>query len=449
MENKILSKRSKFFNLAAVGIGTSEIECLTSYISRLSRTHNLSVGMFLSKAVWPEISSNKLLVTNPEQIGKKSSALNNYHESAKELLKILKALTTNNDLDLLTVFDFNNILHAYELGGKKKWCPDCLLNRKQLNKIIYHKLIWTFEIVEVCTRHRCKLVSSCFHCGATQYLLHPKSIEGYCQWCFSFLGGKGVEKVTNESGYLDWQEWIVNNIGALLSLNKHKRSIINAKIIADLIKSFLNKMKEVTGLNKKDIAIFGRFSDSNFCSWQRGEYYPSFYSLLRLCFMSNVMLIDLYGENYKISPSIRTLPFYVLDRGNVKNARKYGKEELKGKLNEIINDTTSPPPSLASVARQLGYKKPETIRAKLPSETDIIVNNYENYRMEMVNMNRKAIYLDIKTQVIKLLEQGIYPSITKLEKALDKPAIFRSVSHKEMLENIFKEMGVKRAKRYQ
>lgn len=444
MGNVIIPERSKLFNLTAIGINTENIESLTSYVSRLTQAHNVSVGVFFSKIVIPKTSSNKLISNEGHSIGSKSSAFNNYHETAKELSQIIGLLTTNNQLELLTLIGYEKILSSYELGSKKRWCPVCLLNWKLTNNILYHKLLWAFEVVEICLEHKCSLVSNCFECGTPQYLLHAKGIEGYCNKCGAFLGKNSIGRISNKDGYFDWQKWVTENVSSLLTLNKYERTIVtnNSDEFSIQVSFFLNSLSEGIGITKKDLAILGNFDSSNFCDWQRGEFSPSLYSLLKLCYLSQIRLIDFYTNEYKISHSIKMLPLYVMNRKSPRTLKKYENEELREILKRIIKDKNAPPPSLSSVAKKLGYKKPETIRAKFPKETDTIIDNYRKYSKELTQKKYDELYENIRVQVVIFLEQGIYPSMTKISRALNNPSLFRNYRYKDMLKQIFNELGV-------
>lgn len=57
--------RSTLYSLPAIGLGTSQVECLTSYMSRPANAHNLSVSsMFTCAPMSREISVFQELITH-------------------------------------------------------------------------------------------------------------------------------------------------------------------------------------------------------------------------------------------------------------------------------------------------------------------------------------------------------------------------------------------------
>src|SRR5690625_7526525 len=55
-----LSTRTDLYNVDPIGIGTSYVESLSSYISRIAEIHNLAVSPLLSKVIAPMLNINYL-----------------------------------------------------------------------------------------------------------------------------------------------------------------------------------------------------------------------------------------------------------------------------------------------------------------------------------------------------------------------------------------------------
>ena len=51
MTAPIVPPRSRFFNLSPAGLGTSMVECLTSYLSRLAQAHSVTPGVLHHREV--------------------------------------------------------------------------------------------------------------------------------------------------------------------------------------------------------------------------------------------------------------------------------------------------------------------------------------------------------------------------------------------------------------
>src|SRR5215467_12385895 len=53
IELPLISPRSTLYRLEPVGMGTPQVECLTSYISRLAEAHCVFPGILMSKCIAP------------------------------------------------------------------------------------------------------------------------------------------------------------------------------------------------------------------------------------------------------------------------------------------------------------------------------------------------------------------------------------------------------------
>src|SRR5437868_1970521 len=137
--------------------------------------------------------------------GIKSDTLNSYLRSG---LRFLTMMTWQN------VLASTNLLHPFHA-----WCPACYADWRQ-SGVVYEPLIWTFDVVKNCLRHKERLVSCCPHCNNKLDLLAPLSQPGYCSKCWRWLGlvAKGkrpeMDLLDNE---LEWQRWVINNIGEMLA----------------------------------------------------------------------------------------------------------------------------------------------------------------------------------------------------------------------------------------
>lgn len=440
-----MPERSSLFNLKPIGIGTPDVESLTSYTSRLSTAHNFTLGVFFSKIVYPQI--NKEFIPRDGIGARKASAFNNSYNGAKELLKALHELTMSEDLGRLTLINFDQCLSKYELRAKKSWCPDCLEEWKNGKEIIYEKLIWSFDIVEVCITHKCKLRSYCAHCQTEQFQLHRTGKIGYCYKCNLWLGLSSFSKSdTLSDEYFLWQKWIINNITELLLLETQERIKINEIAInySENISEYIEQIKINYDVTKAEIADIANVPDRMFYYWKHGKQKASLYSLLKLCYTTNNSVVEILSTDYKLSSSIKKLPEFLFDKNLPrKNKKKYSIEKLREELNKIINDNNNPSPSLSQVAKLLDFKKPENLRKKLPEETDIIIQKYREYK----NKQKEEKKNEIRKVIVNLVKQGIYPSQKLIGEALNIPSMFWKNKNRDILNELCEELGVVRESR--
>jgi hypothetical protein len=92
--------RSRFSRLEPIGIGTPEVECLTSYISRLAAEHCVSPRKLLYKTVLAPAGKNTVHYSTSSEFS--ASLINGMGRLAGLTVEVMKQLTLRNDLQYTT-----------------------------------------------------------------------------------------------------------------------------------------------------------------------------------------------------------------------------------------------------------------------------------------------------------------------------------------------------------
>lgn len=190
-----IPERSRLHSLKPCGVGTANVESLTSYVARLAATHRVPTGILLGQEVSPLVSHPfSLDGRNLSQLFfstffADTGAWNGTGNMASTPIKALSTLTRRHDLKFLTLLTWSSVLPARGLlRCIKAWCPVCYWEWEQLGIEIYEPLLWSLKIVTTCPRHQLLLSCQCPHCGQVLYLLEWQSRPGYCSKCQQWLG---------------------------------------------------------------------------------------------------------------------------------------------------------------------------------------------------------------------------------------------------------------------
>jgi TniQ len=112
-----------------VGIGTSQGENLTSYITRLAYEHCVTVKDLVVHELLPYFGRAYLLSrenNNLSAFWKYASSFNSLNPSTHDWIQLLEKLTLQRDLSLSTMIPWSNILSARNIIRKTRaWCPQC------------------------------------------------------------------------------------------------------------------------------------------------------------------------------------------------------------------------------------------------------------------------------------------------------------------------------------
>jgi hypothetical protein len=97
--------RSKLYLLAAEGVGTVEVESLTSYVSRLAIAQSVSTWSLLKCEIGPRLYGLETVLRSRlgELVATTGAALNGENRTSRKVVSILKELTCSSELHLLTM----------------------------------------------------------------------------------------------------------------------------------------------------------------------------------------------------------------------------------------------------------------------------------------------------------------------------------------------------------
>src|SRR5258708_3934662 len=146
--------RTPLYHLEPIGVGTGDVESLSSYISRLAAIYHSNVRDLLLEVVGPAslshfLTAGRVLVRplprGKDAFGTISSAINGINSVTRTLVAILEYLTGEHSLRQLTLLPFEKVIPTRSLLRKTRvWCPVCYENQSG-QQPIYDLLSWSFQ----------------------------------------------------------------------------------------------------------------------------------------------------------------------------------------------------------------------------------------------------------------------------------------------------------------
>ncbi|TGE36689.1 hypothetical protein E4K67_19905 [Desulfosporosinus fructosivorans] len=269
---------SRLYNLSPMGVGTSKVESLISYLCRLAEAHSVVPGTLLKSEIFPKLYKEYLLKSMKDGGSRyydAASALLGVGKMAQNLVSVLELQTFRKDLRYLTLLPWQNFVTARELIRPiKSWCPQCLASWRENNQEIYEPLIWNIQEVEVCNIHRRFIMTRCPSCHKQIPLLSRKSRCGYCSICGVWLGSMDKDLSVDPS---DYQLEVAENVEQLLShlieseKNFWESSSPITRIIDNDFAGSINRFAKELGFPKRSARV-----------WYNREAQPSLKVLLRV-----------------------------------------------------------------------------------------------------------------------------------------------------------------------
>ena len=193
----ILPARSRLYTLPPIGIGTSLVESLCSYVVRLADAHAVSVGDLVGREL--SQAGEKPLVwlgrfmrqhrAASHGFHARANAINGTGETARRWINAIERATLQNRLRFLTLAPFEQVFSRQGVPrGVRAWCSACYEEQKECGEAIYDPLLWTVALVSLCPRHLTRLEEECPHCHSRSMPLAVYSRPGHCSHCQEWLG---------------------------------------------------------------------------------------------------------------------------------------------------------------------------------------------------------------------------------------------------------------------
>jgi ribosomal protein S27E len=212
--------RSRLYPLEPIGIGTSYVESLASYIARLADAYCVSPQTL----VYWELAAgwNPSLQKVKTGIAQYLAGINGTRPLAGELVEVVERLTGQRELRYLTMQPWAGIFsHMHLLRPVRVWCPPCLEQARVEGRVIYEQLLWSILDVEVCPAHGGALQDVCPGCQETQHILGDTTRVGFCARCGFWLGNTEATPLGAKNGAgtpaEEWLLWAACAIGELLA----------------------------------------------------------------------------------------------------------------------------------------------------------------------------------------------------------------------------------------
>ncbi len=443
--------RSQLYHLKPLGIGTSRVESLTSFISRLAEAHCVPVRKLMLLIILPLLGKSYLPSgtenSNTTAFWKDSSALNGTSTSAGEFVSILEQLTCHNSLRFLTMLTWAGVISCrYLLRRTKVWCPICFQEWLENGMPIYEPLLWSLGAITICLYHNHQLKKNCPYCKRDSSMLAPLIRPGHCPHCDTWLGILPVPPKKSASNdlledELKWQRYVIQTVGEMLAASPSLPSSPSRESFAQTIAGYLECFADgkVSVLAHKL-----HLSRRTIRDWKQGVQVPQLESLLRCCYALDTSPFDLFIDNTSANLDTHqtTSPVGIEIKGKIKKRyRVLDVEKIRKELEAELLVTEEPPSPMSAVARRLRYDH-SYLRRHFPDLCRAISDRYRAYRKKKREERRHRILDEVRRTTYRVYKQGSYPSQERIRLLLAKPGSIKEPGALAVWHEALAELGL-------
>jgi transcriptional regulator with XRE-family HTH domain len=439
-----LPERSTLYAPMPIGVGTAWQESLTSYLARLADAHCVYPGVLLSQMMIPLMAEMEehlsAAAEHPlfRRDGSGSHLINATGPRARSALAALETLTLRTDLRSLTLVKLAELLPPRGfLRRTLAWCPVCYEDWQAGGHMLYEPLLWMFQEISVCTRHRVRLHTHCPHCARLLPHLTWRSRPGYCAFCAGTLFGEqeGTRVLVADSPSFAWQQWVTRALGAVVA----RLPAIDVPPKRERIRQVVSHAVE--RLADGSIAAFARslgLPRGTVEHWCQGKRIPEMDMLLRLCYRLDLSVCEvLFQEGETPHPSLRDPVPEALFPSRKRTA--IDKERIFHLLEQAASSTEDPPPSLKAVGKLLGYQ-PTTLYKINQTACHAIADRYTAHRRALREKRLQGYREEIRQIALYLQAEQVSLTQRHIARYLAQSAILRDPKVRELLREVCHEV---------
>jgi hypothetical protein len=450
--------RSRLYNIEPIALGTARVESLTSYIIRLAEAHSLTPNKLCRHEIVPVVGryqNKKVLkrsgadILSHRGILSLTPVFNGLTTTAREWVRALELLTMRSDLSFLTMLAWKDTLSPKELlRPNRVWCPTCYEEERAASRPVYEPLMWCFQAVTACCRHRRVLKRVCPWCNRTSYPLASKARTGFCFSCRQWLGESADKSIPSDELLTDaefeWQSWVTVMLGDLLTAAHGLNCKLSGAHISNSISACVER---AAGGKSAELARMSKIAAATITYWRKGKP-PRLSRLLRVCFQSKVTLLNfLTGTiprkdilDRSSQPPTRT-PSSTGRRPRERYTfmdRARAKAILRNALKEV------PPPSLQQILTRIGRRSWPASKY-FPRLSKAVINRHATYRERLKAQTRRTMTRALKTA----LKSKRHPSPAEVARELGCSPNSLKKAHPELFRSLSEWHVVGREKRWQ
>ncbi len=439
-----LPPRSRLYCLPPLGMGTVEVESLTSYIQRLAWAYRVNPRVLVSQEIFPHLRQAYYAQPDLGRLGSfsrtRSMSINGTGDVARDWTEVLEQLTMRSDLRFLTVRPWADGLPAWGLlRNAPQWCLLCYEEWREQKLPVYQPLLWTLQVVRVCLRHVQPLVEHCPICRKLQSAIASKRQLGYCTQCRAWLGTtqEKAGSSVDDQDLLDWQAWVVSTVEELSLASRAFGSLPWSELSRGMAACV-----EAVGGGR----AFGRLMKASkmvASSWLNKQRTPSFSYVLEMCYVLNisplqVMTVEperlkerlLTNATYRQPPCTKQcLP---ASKGDMLSIQQF--------LQKVLDGEAGPFP-VRHVARQLGVGE-KFLVGRFPQECAQITAQYQADRAERAKQRVTQECDEVRQAVLTLDNRGVALSRSQVAALLSNPNILRRPEGKATWQALCRERGL-------
>ena len=439
---------SRLYHLEPIGVGSSLVESLTSYVIRLAEAHSIPPRVLVSYEIAPHLKQSYLGRSLDYRgrvdtqvltlFWRESMTLNGLTSWAEDWVQALEHLTQRQDLSFLTMLSWRSVFSPFRLMRRTQaWCPVCYEEWREAGKVLYQPLLWALQSIHLCPQHDIPLLEQCpsEECKHKLPFLFSQIQVGYCPKCHRWLGGplQRHESASPSSKEMEKQRHQQERqaLGEMLAFAPSLTTPPQQEVFLLTTTTYIHEM---TNGNGAEFARQSQLREGTLYDWIHVRKLPQHDRFLRMCVSLGVSPLDwLTGKTLEAIASKKLVPRKQL---SVKKRRGKGRnvdaKSARSALEAALHSSEGFTSSAEQIASSLGCS-PTFLITKFPKLYQALVEKRRNERRERKDERMQELRIALEAT---LRSEGPPPSLNQVEKSLKVRPRFLAKNFPELCQTI-------------
>ena len=413
MEDDNCPPRSALYAFPPIGVGTADVESLTSYFCRLAVAHCVSSTDLLHR-----ISKTCGWSAPPKNFWKDVN-LSGMGDVAERYACALSEMTSVERLHLLTLLPWRNVVaQRSRAPATSRWCAACFKDDLVRGRTPYFRLTWDVGDVDVCLEHGGRLADTCPDCGRTGARNNAACvIPGWCCHCGAPLSGVRVAPRSATPA----ETWKAAQVGQLLAT---QASLLSAPDRASMMEGILKLMKQLDGgMNARFARRIGA-NKSTVHWWLKQGGVPTLAAHLGIASQTGVSLLALLNGAIDDSiPILRESPSLAElfpDYRKRASPRQREGSDIKEQMDEMRQSDFAI--SVRETARRLNVHRRQLYRRD-NEKAHIIGAKWQEEQRHRSEQHRLEAVRAIEAAVEDILSRGKAPNLREVQQLVPREVL--------------------------
>ena len=272
------------YGRAPIGRGTSGVESLLSFLSRLCVRRSALLVDIVDEVLRPHAPSGFFVSRSGLSSFVNSMALrfDSHGEFASVMVAAMEAATMRTGLRSMTLLPWSGVFDERQknsspltVGKHRHWCAACFATWAEQGAALREPLLWRLRAVTRCPEHGTPLRHSCLRCGARQGPVALRVPIATCRRCGQLLYEDSDRDVPALDSLEIDERWAHSrSLTAARMLEAAQSRSPSREGFAPLLRFALGVARE-RGLTKRQLAFSLGLSAPTFYDWCEQRSFPS------------------------------------------------------------------------------------------------------------------------------------------------------------------------------